>query len=108
MLIDWMKEHDLLDKETRLTLSLERIVKDRYGNGNDARYFRCFLNGNDISQMVADFVHMKHSTAKTTNGCVIVHGCGMDMAFYLQNEAYRAGERNGYPKMFNSQFYNLL
>jgi hypothetical protein len=43
MLIDWMKEHDLLDKETRLTLSLERIVKDRYGNGNDCRYFRCFL-----------------------------------------------------------------
>ena len=107
-LISWMKSNNMIDKETKLDLRLEKIVKDRYGNGNDSRYFRCFINGNDVSQMLADFVHLKHSTAKATNGCVIVHGCGMDMAFWLQYRVYNKAVSLNYLKMFDSDKYNLV
>ena len=108
MLIDWMKENNLEDKEVSLKLFLEKITKDKHGNGNDSRYFRCFINGHDVSQMIAVFINRKFSRAKNTYGCVIVHGVGMDMAFSLQNTVYNAACQNGYPKMFDQQSYMLI
>ena len=108
-LIQWVKENNN-EKSIRLSLKLEKIVRDRSGRGNDARYFRCFIDNHDVSVMVANLIGRNYSkaTKNNTRNCVIVHGCGMDMAFWLQSKVYRAAYEAGYTEMFDNQKYNLL
>lgn len=42
--------------------------------------FEVFLNEHEVTRMVADALDSKVSTAKDTYGCIIRHGCGMDIA----------------------------
>lgn len=107
-LIQWVKRN-IKEKNIKLSLKLEKIVRDRSGRGNDARYFRCFLGNHDVSIMVANLIGRNYSkTNGKTHNCVIVHGCGMDMAFWLQSEVYRAAYRAGCPEMFDDQQYIWL
>ncbi len=113
MLIDWVKKNVGEDKETKLMLRLEKIVPDRFYNGNDARYFTVFIKDKnnetiEITQMVADTLALKVSKAKDAYGSLIVHGCGMDMGFYIQNEIFRVAFREGYKEMFSEDDYIYL
>ena len=48
--------------------------------GTNTRYLRYFIQGQDVTSMVANAIGGKLSNAKDTYGCLIRHGCGMDIA----------------------------
>lgn len=89
----------------KLEIELNKIAYDRNGCGNDARYFKVFINGKDVTTMVAAAVNLKMSYARNSYGCLIIHGSGMDMGFALQDKMYRASYQAGYPDMFDRDFY---
>lgn len=41
-------------------------------------------------------------------GCIIVHGCGMDMAMALQHSVYKNAYIDDEPEMFSNQFYKAV
>ncbi len=92
----------------KLEIGLDRVVYDKTGNGNDTRYFTVRIDGETVTQMVADAVNLKVSKAQNTYGSLIIHGSGMDMGFALQNRVYRAACQAGYPTMFDRDMYKYL
>ena len=49
-------------------------------SGTNTRYLRYFIQGQDVTGLVANALGSKLSTARDTYGCLIRHGCGMDIA----------------------------
>ncbi len=101
---NWVKSNNVTEP-VQLEIELVMIVPDRNRNGRDARYFNAYINGANVTQMVANATGLKVSKAKRTYGSLILHGCGMDMAFDLQNRMYSAAYQAGYPKMFDMNNY---
>lgn len=52
----------------KLEIGLDKIVYDRTRNGNDARYLRVFIDGKDVTTMVANAVNLKMSYARDSYG----------------------------------------
>lgn len=69
-------------------LKLE-IGLDKVSSDGTTRYFTTKINGDDVTGMVAKALDNKISKAKDTPFKMIVHGCGMDMAFAIQYQLYR-------------------
>lgn len=92
----------------QLEIGLDKIVYDKTRNGNDARYFTVKINGENVTQMVAEAVNLKVSKARNSYGSLIIHGSGMDMGFALQDRVYRAACQAGYPDMFDRDMYKYL
>lgn len=69
-------------------LKLE-IGLDKVSSDGMTRYFTTKINGDDVTGMVAKALDNKISKAKDTPFKMIVHGCGMDMAFAIQYQLYR-------------------
>lgn len=92
----------------KLEIGLDKIVYDRTHNGNDAKYLRVFIEGKDVTTMIANAINLKMSYAKGSYGCLIIHGTGMDIGFALQDRMYRAAYQAGYPDMFDRDFYTYL
>ncbi len=92
----------------QLEIQLDKIVYDRNRQGNDARYFTVKINGETVTQMVAEATNLKISKARGTYGSLIIHGSGMDMGFALQDRMYRAAYQSGYPDMFDRDLYKYL
>lgn len=61
-------------------IGLDRLSNRNDPRGNQLRYFRFFINGMDVTGMVANALGTKVSKAKDTYGCIIRKGCGMDIA----------------------------
>ena len=97
-----------IQQPIKLELELVKVVYDRMGRGHDSRYFKVYIGGRNVTQMVAEATNLKISKAKTTNGCVLVHGSGMDMGFALQDRVQRAAYQAGYPNMFDRDSYIYL
>ena len=47
-----MKNKHFVEKEIKVDMSLDQLKKDEAERGNQKRYFRCFINGEDVSRMV--------------------------------------------------------
>ena len=106
-LLDYVKRNNL-GKNVQLSIGLDKIANKLSPNGNQSRYLRCFLDGHEVTGMVASLCGFKTSNAKDTKGCIIVHGCGMDMGFYVQDRVYSYAFRNGGKEMFSSSNYNYI
>lgn len=106
-LINYIKDNKI-KTPVKLEIKLEKFVPDRNRNGRDSRYLRVFINGRDVSQMVANMTNHKISRARDTYGTVIMHGCGMDIGWLLQSEVYEKACDTGYKKMFDAGDYKLL
>lgn len=87
----------------KLEIGLEREVK-----GTNTRYFKIFINRQDVTTMVAGAINGKLSKAKDTYNCLIVHGCGMDMGEAVQSAVYIAAVQAGYKDMFEKTAYKYL
>lgn len=71
----------------KLNLCLVKTVtKGRENSGNQSRYFHCYVGGRNVDRFVSDLTGLKQSKGKGTKGAVIIHGCGMDMAYALQQK----------------------
>jgi len=90
------------DSPYRLSIKLCKV-----GNGGMTRYMRVYREDGEITQMIANITGWKVSKAKDTYGCVIVHGCGMDMAFHLVNTVGRVVNYR-YPDAIDTQYYKLI
>ena len=101
-LLDFVKKNDL-GKDIRLSIGLDKLA-----NRKQTRYFRCFLNEQEVTGMVASLCGFTTSNAKDTRGCIIVHGCGMDMGFYVQSKVYSCAFENGEKEMFDKSNYNYI
>lgn len=53
---------------------------------------------------IAEFAGLRMSVT----GSLIVHGCGMDMGFWLQNRVYQRACAKGYPNLFDPDNYKYL
>ena len=106
--ISWMLNKKLEHSKTRLALSIDRLVDDYKGDGNQKRYFRAFVDGEDVSAMLGNFIGRPVSKAKDTKNCILVKGCGMDMRFWLQLKTFRTASEAGYPYIFDEAEYEYL
>lgn len=97
-----------ISQPIQLEIGLDKVVYDRTRNGNDARYLTVRINGENVTQMIAEAVSLKTSKAQDTYGSLIIHGSGMDMGFALQDRVYRAAYQAGYPDMFDRDGYKYL
>ena len=63
--------------------------------------------GVEVTNFVARILGYKISNAKDTYGCMIVHGCGMDMCFHVVNRL--ASIVNSiYQNLINGDYYNYV
>lgn len=106
-LLTWVKDHNL-EEGIQLSIGLDKLANKNHPMGKQSRYFRCFINGADVTGMVASLCDLPVSRARGSYGCLIVHGCGMDMGFYLQDKVYSRAYQNGEPKMFDNANYHFL
>ena len=100
-LISWC-ENNNVQKPIKLEIGLVKVSSDRM-----TRYFRVKINGFDVTQMIANATEKKLSKAKTTDGCLIIKGCGMDMGFALQNSVSRRAEQLGFDIFHPSEYIYL-
>lgn len=100
-LIDWCESCNV-EKPIKLELGLVKVSSDRM-----TRYLRVKIKGYDVTQMIANATEKRISKAKTTNGCLIVKGCGMDMGFALQDNVYHRAKRLGYDIFHPSDYVYL-
>lgn len=98
-----MKRKNLEASHTRAAISLDRLDRQR-----QVRYFRVFVDGEDVSRMVGDFIGKRVSSARGTCDCVIVRGCGMNMGFWIQDALHSAAYAEGFPDMFDADEYDYL
>lgn len=106
-LLNFVKENNL-GKNIRLSIGLDKIANKTSATGNQSRYFRCFINGQEVTGMVASLCGFKLSKARDTKGCIIVHGSGMDIGYYVQYKVYSYAFRNGEKDMFDESDYNYI
>ena len=65
---------------------IKTVTRGRENSGNQSRYFHCYIGGRNVDRFVSDLTGLKQSEGKDTKGAVIIHGCGMDMAYALQQK----------------------
>ena len=84
------------------------ICIHKVGNQGTSRYMRVYVcEGVEVTNFVATILGYKISNAKDTYGCMIVHGCGMDMCFHVVNTL--ASIVNPiYQNLINGDYYNYV
>lgn len=88
----------------KLDLQLVKVVTSgRESTGNQSRYFHCYVGGRNVDRFVSDLTGLKQSKAADTRGAVIIHDCGMNMAYALQQ---RCKERA--PKLFADSYGRIF
>lgn len=92
----------------QLEIGLDKLANQYSPTGNQSRYMRVKIQGKDVTEMVADMINLKISHAKDTDGCLIIHGCGMDMAYNIQYNVYKQAYILGFPEMFDECNYKYL
>lgn len=100
-------ERNHIKTPIQLEIGLDKVVYSPY-DGKDTRYLRVFINGKDVTTMVANATHHKISYARDTYGCLIIHGSNMDMGFALQDRMYRAAYIAGHKNMFDRDLYTYI
>lgn len=88
-----------------LDIDMRKWVKDPAKQGNDRRYLRVLIRGRDVTRMVANAIDQPMSRRKDAPNTMIVHGCGMDMFFWVQNTVSKKAARAGYDGMFHDHRY---
>lgn len=84
----------------RLTLTLDKVASD-----GTSRYFKVYVDEIDVTALVAEIASYRLSAARNTTGDIIVHGCGMDMAFSVVHTV--GGYVNQlFPDLIDDQYYN--
>lgn len=106
VLFEIIKERGYSDP-VKFDIGLDKLTHRNDPDGNQRRYFRVFLNGQDVGHLVAQSCGLSLSMANDAYNCIIVHGCGMDMAFWGVYQIYCTAENRGYHNMI-SQYYNFL
>ena len=101
-------EENNVELPIRLKIGMDKYVPDSTRQGNEKRYLRCFVGKEDVGYLISIITNKKLSEAVNTKGCVIVHGCGMDMAFALQASAYSRAAIAGYSNLFDMNEYTYL
>lgn len=103
-------EENNIPKPVQLGIRLDKLVQDRNRQGNQVRYFRFFLNGKDVTEMITDALGNAANISKgmKTRGDLIVHGSGMDMFMVAQSKVYSKFYQNGYKDLFDNQFYHFI
>ena len=101
-LYSWVERNNI-KTPIKLEIKLKKVASQGM-----SRYMQVFIDGHDVTQMVANAVNMKMSNARDTYGCLIIRGVGMDMAFALQNRVYKYASMAGYPDMFDKAYYTLV
>lgn len=102
-LSEWLMKNTS-GKQIKLEIGLDKVVFRH----PQTRYFSVFVNGKNITEMVANALGRKTSYSKDTNGSMIVHGCGMDMGFAVQNAVYKHCCSEGYPDLIDRDDYTYL
>ena len=88
----------------KLDLQLVKVVTSgRESTSNQSRYFHCYIGGRDVDRFVSDLTGLKQSKADDTKGAVIIHGCGTDMAFALQQKC-----KSREPRIFADNYGKIL
>lgn len=106
-LLRYVKENNL-GKGIKLSIGLDKLANVNHPQGKQSRYLRCFINGAEVTGMVASLCNFPISKARDTYGCLIVHGCGMDMGWFVQSEVYSRAFQNGEKEMFDMGYYHFL
>ncbi|MGN0414433.1 MAG: hypothetical protein ACI4FX_02950 [Agathobacter sp.] len=91
-------------KNIQLEIGLDKIANRNHPDGNQSRYFHVFVDGKDVTKEIAEFAGLRMSVS----GSLIVHGCGMDMAFWLQHRVYQRACMKGHPDLFDPDLYKYL
>lgn len=86
----------------RCSIGLHKVSGDGM-----TRYFRVYIEGHDVTTMAAKAIGLTVSKAKDSYGCVIIHGCGSDMALEIQHRLYRAAFEK-YGDMFDINSYDYI
>lgn len=85
-IISFIKSHNL-SSPIKLQIGLHKLANRLASDGNQKRYFKVYAKCDnyayDITKFVSESTGLSYSLAKDTYGCVIISGCGMDMAFQL-------------------------
>lgn len=101
-LIDFVRLNHF-ETPVMLEMKVEKITND-----GTTRYIRVKIQGVDVGGLVAIATDKRVSRARKTRGCVIVHGCGMDMLLELQMRVHNKASMLGYPNMFHKDRYKQL
>lgn len=91
-------------KHIQLEIGLDKITNRYHPDGNQSRYFHVFVDGKDVTKEIAELAGLTMSVT----GSLIVHGCGMDMGFWLQNRVYQRACMKGHPNLFDPDHYKYL
>ena len=94
-----------LKTPVQLEIDMIKLKKDPVSQGNDKRYLKTYLNGMDVTGMVAKAIDKKISKSRDAYGTLIISGCGMDMFFAVQYQLYRCAEQYGYHNMVDRNVY---
>ena len=98
-----------IKQPVQLGIKLEKVIKDPYQQGRDRRYFRIYIEGHDVTQMVSNALdYGKTSNARGLKGTMIVAGSGMDMGLMVQNDLSNRAKTEGYGNMFDPQKYRVV
>lgn len=106
-LLDYVKRNKL-GKNIMLSIGLDKLANRLSPSGNQVRYLRCFLDNHEVTGMVASLCGFKLSKARDTYGCIIVHGCGMDMGHYIQDRVHSYAFQNGEKELFSDSDYHYI
>lgn len=101
-LVDWCEQNNI-KTPIKLQIGLVKLIN----TGTQKRYFRVYIDGHDVTQMVANAVGLKLSKAKDTYNCLIIKGCGMDMGFALQCRVSKHSYQYN-PNLFDKDDYIYL
>lgn len=93
-LLDYVKEHDV-KTPIRVELQIEKIDYGKNKTVTQTRYMRAYLNGNDVTDIVAKGASLSTSDRKDTNGCLIVRGSGRDMVNFVQQRLHHGASLAG-------------
>lgn len=80
-----------------------KVAKD-----GTVRYLRLYIGTLEVTGMVANILGKKVSRAKDTYGCLIVHGCGMDMAFAVVDSLWQRALTMGAHVYFDHTDYIFI
>ena len=93
----FVKNHQM--KEVKFKVGLDKVSPDGM-----TRYMHFYIGEHDVTGMIANVCNYKLSQARNSYGSIIVHGCGMDMAFsVITNIKYKSE----FPEVY-SEYYDYL
>ena len=94
-----------LKTPVQLEIDMVKLKKDPFLQGNDRRYLKTYIDGRDVTAMVANAIDKKVSVGRNTFGTLMINGCGMDMFLAVQRQLHQRAERYGYHNMIDPYTY---